>query len=165
MDIQIRPWLPEDTDMLMDWVAADRSILTSMNAPADADDFEIRRMVVMGTQDPAQQRFVALRDGNPVAALAVYGVTAQGVGFGSIVANPHDSSGFSTRAAARQTLAALFNGMGMSELHFNIAEGNAPALKLARLVDAEDLGVRQFRLTKERYEESGDGPGNSTSDR
>ena len=152
MDIQIRPWLPEDVDMLMDWVASNRSILTSMKVPADADDFEIRRMVVMGTQDPAQQRFVALRDGKPVAALAVYGVTAKGIGFGSIIANPHDSSGFSTVAAAKQTLAAMFNGVGMNELHFTIAESNAPALKLARLVDAEDLGVRQFRLTKERYE-------------
>lgn len=161
MKIEIRPWQAEDTDTLMEWIEHDPSILASLGMPEDEDLFDVRRRIVFGMQDPSQARFVAFRDGEAIAAMAVYDVRPNGVGFGSIVANPHKKNGFETVAACKQMIGALFNGIGMKEIHVVVSEDNAAALKLAKLVDFEDLGVRQLRLRKE----TSDGPGNGSGDR
>lgn len=159
MDIVLRPWIHEDIDTFMSWMESDPKIAEAMSVEG-VDELEVRKNLVLSMASPTMQRFMATRDGDAVAAIAIYDIRADRTAFASIVAKP-DSTGFATVASSKRTLKALFNGLGFVELRVVVSERNEPALKLAKMLGFEDENVRQLRLTKDDY----DGPVDSTGDR
>jgi RimJ/RimL family protein N-acetyltransferase len=152
VNITIRPWALEDNDTLMDWIIADRSILSAMRVPEETSNIKIMQVLLAGLSDHTQQRFMAEREGEPVAALSVYDITPYGAGVVSIIANPLRKNGFETVAAARQGLKAMFNGIGFTKLTAIVSEDNEKALKLRRLLGFKDMNVRVLQMTKEQHE-------------
>lgn len=151
MKIEIRQWIPEDNETFLEWADKDPSILKSLGAEG-LDRFDLRKLLVLSAANANMHRFMACRDGEPVAAISIYDVRADGTAFGSIVGNP-DASGLATVRASQEALRVGFNGFGLTNLHFQVAETNTAAQKLLNLIGAEDTGMKSYRLKKEEFDE------------
>lgn len=134
-ETRLRAWeIPDDTEMFVEWVNHDPSILEGLRMDREVwDDFALRTGMLKAYHDPRQEWFVVERDGEPIGiAAATHMAEVEGRKQAEVhqVVSPYHRGGKTAYRLIQASIEHAFNGMGIDRLIGLVPIENTAAQRL-----------------------------------